>query len=43
MADDPENTLVLTLDTGTVSIRLRPDLASGAMGPDQGTGPRGVL
>jgi peptidylprolyl isomerase len=27
MADDPENTLVLTLDTGTVTIRLRPDLA----------------
>jgi peptidylprolyl isomerase len=29
MADDPENTLVLTLDTGTVTIRLRPDLAPG--------------
>jgi peptidylprolyl isomerase len=27
MADDPENTLVLTLDTGEVTIRLRPDLA----------------
>jgi peptidylprolyl isomerase len=27
MADDPENTLVLTLDSGEVSIRLRPDLA----------------
>jgi peptidylprolyl isomerase len=27
MADDPENTLVLTLDTGPVTIRLRPDLA----------------
>ena len=27
MADDPENTLVLTLDTGAVTIRLRPDLA----------------
>ncbi|MGZ6013054.1 MAG: peptidylprolyl isomerase, partial [Caulobacteraceae bacterium] len=27
MADDPENTLVLTLDTGKVTIRLRPDLA----------------
>src|SRR6185312_11848656 len=29
MADDPENTLILTLDTGTVTIRLRPDLAPG--------------
>jgi peptidylprolyl isomerase len=27
MADDPENTLILTLDTGKVTIRLRPDLA----------------
>ena len=27
MADDPENTLILTLDTGVVTIRLRPDLA----------------
>jgi peptidylprolyl isomerase len=27
MADDPENTLILTLDTGPVTIRLRPDLA----------------
>jgi peptidylprolyl isomerase len=27
MADDPENTLILTLDTGAVTIRLRPDLA----------------
>jgi peptidylprolyl isomerase len=29
MADDPENTLVLTLDGGDVVIRLRPDLAPG--------------
>jgi peptidylprolyl isomerase len=29
MADDPENTLILTLDTGAVTIRLRPDLAPG--------------
>src|SRR3954453_17614587 len=29
MSDDPENTLVLTLDTGPVTIRLRPDLAPG--------------
>ncbi|MDB5438658.1 MAG: peptidylprolyl isomerase [Caulobacteraceae bacterium] len=29
MSDDPENTLVLTLDTGEVTIRLRPDLAPG--------------
>jgi peptidylprolyl isomerase len=30
MADaDPENTLLLTLDTGDVTIRLRPDLAPG--------------
>jgi peptidylprolyl isomerase len=29
MADDAENTLVLTLDTGKVTIRLRPDLAPG--------------
>jgi peptidylprolyl isomerase len=29
MANDPENTLVLTLDTGKVTIRLRPDLAPG--------------
>jgi peptidylprolyl isomerase len=27
MADDPENTLILELDTGKVTIRLRPDLA----------------
>src|SRR5712672_947987 len=27
MADDLENTLVLTLDTGPVTIKLRPDLA----------------
>ena len=26
---DPENTLILTLDTGEVTIRLRPDLAPG--------------
>ncbi len=26
---DPENTLILTLDTGTVTIDLRPDLAPG--------------
>ena len=29
MAADPENTLILTLDTGTVTIALRPDLAPG--------------
>ncbi len=29
MADDLENTLILTLDTGVVTIRLRPDLAPG--------------
>jgi peptidylprolyl isomerase len=29
MAEDPQNTLVLTLDTGPVTIRLRPDLAPG--------------
>src|ERR1700691_5497273 len=29
MAADPENTLILTLDTGPVTIRLRPDLAPG--------------
>ena len=29
MADDTENTLVLTLDGGDVVIRLRPDLAPG--------------
>ena len=29
MVDDAENTLVLTLDTGKVTIRLRPDLAPG--------------
>lgn len=27
MADDPENTLIMTLETGDVVIRLRPDLA----------------
>jgi peptidylprolyl isomerase len=27
MADNPEDTLLLTLDTGEVKIRLRPDLA----------------
>ena len=29
MAADPENTLILTLDTGTVTVELRPDLAPG--------------
>ncbi len=29
MTDDPENTLILTLATGNVVIRLRPDLAPG--------------
>ena len=29
MSDDAENTLIMTLDTGTVTIRLRPDLAPG--------------
>jgi peptidylprolyl isomerase len=29
MSADLENTLILTLDTGTVTIRLRPDLAPG--------------
>ena len=29
MADDLENTLILTLDSGPVTIRLRPDLAPG--------------
>jgi peptidylprolyl isomerase len=29
MADDPENTLIMTLDGGPVTIRLRPDLAPG--------------
>ncbi len=26
---DPENTLIMTLDTGPVTIKLRPDLAPG--------------
>ena len=29
MSDDPENTLVMTLEGGPVTIRLRPDLAPG--------------
>ena len=29
MSEDTQNTLVMTLDTGTVTIRLRPDLAPG--------------
>jgi peptidylprolyl isomerase len=29
MSEDAENTLLLTLDTGEVTIRLRPDLAPG--------------
>jgi peptidylprolyl isomerase len=29
MSTDPENTLILTLDTGPVTIELRPDLAPG--------------
>jgi len=29
MAENPEDTLVLTLDSGEVTIRLRPDLAPG--------------
>jgi peptidylprolyl isomerase len=29
MADDPENTLIMTLEGGPVTIKLRPDLAPG--------------
>ena len=29
MADDPENTLIMQLESGPVTIRLRPDLAPG--------------
>src|ERR1700709_1953177 len=29
MANDPENTLILTLEAGPVTIALRPDLAPG--------------
>ena len=29
MADDAENTLIMTLETGPVTIKLRPDLAPG--------------
>ena len=29
MAADPENTIIMTLDTGPVIIDLRPDLAPG--------------
>ena len=29
MADDPENTLLLNLETGPVTIKLRPDVAPG--------------
>ena len=29
MSEDPENTLILTLETGPVTIRMRPDLAPG--------------
>ncbi|HLI68078.1 MAG TPA: peptidylprolyl isomerase [Caulobacteraceae bacterium] len=29
MADDPENVLIFTLESGPVTIRLRPDLAPG--------------
>ena len=29
MAEDPENTLIMQLETGPVTIRLRPDLAPG--------------
>ena len=29
MAADPENTIVMTLETGPVTIKLRPDLAPG--------------
>ena len=29
MADDPENTIIMTLEGGPVTIRLRPDLAPG--------------
>ena len=29
MSDDAENTLIMTLDTGPVTIKLRPDLAPG--------------
>ncbi len=43
MADDPENTLIFTLEGGPVTIRLRPDLAPGPRGADQGAGARGLL
>ena len=29
MSDDPENTLIMTLSSGPITIRLRPDLAPG--------------
>src|SRR6516225_9667548 len=32
MAADPENTLVMVLEAGPVTIRLRPDLAPGHVG-----------
>ena len=34
MPDDAENTLIMTLDTGPVTIRLRPDLAPGHVEQD---------
>jgi hypothetical protein len=43
MTTDAENTLLLTTETGTVTIKLRPDLAPRPRRAHQGTGAGGLL
>jgi peptidylprolyl isomerase len=45
MADikDPENTILIELKDGTVTIELLPDVAPEHSNADEGTGPRGCL
>ena len=37
---DPENSILMTLKGGTVTIELLPDVAPPPQQPDEGTGPR---
>ena len=43
LAADPENTMIITLKDGDVTVALRPDLAPKACGADQGAGSGGRL
>jgi peptidylprolyl isomerase len=43
LAADPDNTLLMQLKDGTVTIEMRPDLAPKACGAHQGAGPSAFL